>query len=144
MPHNCGDFSLWSTRRVKLNDFTWLVYIIESPYRNIGAWHDLITLQILPRINIKVQYIKYTSEYIPKLQTHQQNGPSTLCKGSISYHSRHLFHTLWNFLLDSLLKWPFKTSISLFLLYPLKGWIMVQLHPIVESLILHLHTYKFP
>ena len=33
--------------------------------------HDFFTLKILPRINIRVQYIKYTSEYIPKLQIHQ-------------------------------------------------------------------------
>ena len=41
--------------------------------RNIGVWHDSITLQILPGINIKVQYIRYTSEYIPKLQIHQHS-----------------------------------------------------------------------
>ena len=28
-------------------------------------------LKILPGINIGVQYMKYTSEYIPKLQIHQ-------------------------------------------------------------------------
>ena len=33
--------------------------------------HDLFTLQILHEINIGVQYIKYTSEYILKLQIHQ-------------------------------------------------------------------------
>ena len=44
--------------------------MIESPNRNIGAWHDSITLQILPGINIGVQY---TSEYIPKLQIHQHS-----------------------------------------------------------------------
>ena len=37
--------------------------------------HDSITLMILPigtsRTN-KIQYMKYTSEYIPKLQIHQQ------------------------------------------------------------------------
>ena len=33
--------------------------------------HDLFTLQILFGINIRVQYIKYTSEYIVKLQIHQ-------------------------------------------------------------------------
>ena len=36
--------------------------------------HDLITLMILPigtsRTN-EIQYIKYTSEYIPKLQIHK-------------------------------------------------------------------------
>ena len=31
-----------------------------------------ITLYILPEINIEVQYIRYTREYIPKLQIHQQ------------------------------------------------------------------------
>ena len=51
----------------------WLVYIIESPNRNIGAWHDSITLQILLGINIGVQYIIYTSEYISKLQIHQHS-----------------------------------------------------------------------
>ena len=49
-----------------------LFYIIESPDRNIEILHDSITLQMLPGINIGVQYIKYTSEYIPKLQLHQQ------------------------------------------------------------------------
>ena len=44
---------------------------IETPDQNIGAWHDSITLQTLPRINIGVKYIKNTSEYIPKLQLHQ-------------------------------------------------------------------------
>ena len=43
------------------------------PNRNIGAWHDSITLQELPRINIGVQYMKYTSEHIPKLQIHQHS-----------------------------------------------------------------------
>ena len=37
--------------------------------------HDLITLMNIPigtsRTN-EIQYIKYTSEYIPKLQIHQQ------------------------------------------------------------------------
>ena len=33
--------------------------------------HDLFTLKILPRINIGVQHIKYTSEYILNLQIHQ-------------------------------------------------------------------------
>ena len=57
---------------LEFNDFTWLVYIIESPDRNIGIWHDSITLQMLPGINIGLQYIKYTSEYILKLQIHDQ------------------------------------------------------------------------
>ena len=64
MPRNYGDFN---------NDFTWLVYIIESPDRNIEAWHDSITLKILPDRNIGVQYIRYTSEYISKLQIHQHS-----------------------------------------------------------------------
>ena len=37
--------------------------------------HDLITLMILPigtSGTNEIQYIKYTSEYIPKLQIHQQ------------------------------------------------------------------------
>ena len=33
--------------------------------------HDLITLQILPDRNIGVQYIRYTNEYIRRLQIHQ-------------------------------------------------------------------------
>ena len=36
--------------------------------------HDLITLFILPIGTLgtnEIQYIKYTSEYIPKLQIHQ-------------------------------------------------------------------------
>ena len=52
MPHNCGEFNPWTIRRVILNEFTWLVYIIKSPNQNIG--------------------VQYTSEYIPKLQIHQQ------------------------------------------------------------------------
>ena len=56
-----------------LPTMTWhdFFYIIESPYRNIEAWHDSNTLQAHPRINIKVQYMKYMDEYIPKLQLHQ-------------------------------------------------------------------------
>ena len=37
--------------------------------------HDLITLMILPigtSGTNEIQYMKYTSEYIPKLQIHQQ------------------------------------------------------------------------
>ena len=60
-------------RRVTLNDLTWLVYIIEPPDMNIGAWHDSNTLHTLPRINIEVQDIRYTSEYILKLQIHQHS-----------------------------------------------------------------------
>ena len=74
----------------------------------MGAWHDSITLQILPGINIGVQYMKYTSEYIPKLHIHQQNQhhrdhsrwPSTPSKGhkasdldSKSYQSKPDLHT---------------------------------------------------
>ena len=40
---------------------------------NIGAWHDSSTLQIRPGINIGLQYIRNTSEYIPKLQLHQHS-----------------------------------------------------------------------
>ena len=35
--------------------------------------HDLLTLLILPNRNIGVQYIRYTSEYISKLQIHQHS-----------------------------------------------------------------------
>ena len=35
--------------------------------------HDLFTLQIILGINIGVQYIKFTSEYILKLQIHQDS-----------------------------------------------------------------------
>ena len=73
MPHNCRDFNPWTIRRVTLYEFTWLFYIIESPDRNIRAWHDSNTLQILPEINIGVQDIRYTSEYILKLQIHQHS-----------------------------------------------------------------------
>ena len=37
--------------------------------------HDLITLMILPPGTLgtnEIKYLKYTSEYIPKLQIHQQ------------------------------------------------------------------------
>ena len=71
VPDNCGYFNPWSIRRVTLYDSTWLVYIIDSPDRNIGVWHDSITLLILPDRNIRVQHIRYTSEYILKLQIHQ-------------------------------------------------------------------------
>ena len=71
MPHNYGYFSLWSTRRVNLDS---IVVTIGSTY-NGGltsvTLHDLFTLQILPGINIGVQYIKYTSEYLLKLQIHE-------------------------------------------------------------------------
>ena len=72
MPHNCGDFNPWSTRRVNLYEFTWLVYIIDSLDRNIGVWHESITLLILPDRNIRSQYIRYTKYYILKLQLHQK------------------------------------------------------------------------
>ena len=39
--------------------------------------HELITLMILSigtSGTNEIQYIKYTSEYIPKLQIHQQHG----------------------------------------------------------------------
>ena len=40
--------------------------------------HDMTQLhQILPGINIGVQYIKHTSEYIPKLQIHQHSHLTT-------------------------------------------------------------------
>ena len=35
--------------------------------------HDFFTLQILPGIKFEAQYIKYTSEYILKLQIHQNS-----------------------------------------------------------------------
>ena len=35
------------------------------------SWHDMT--QPLPRINIEVQYIRYTDEYIPKLQIHEHS-----------------------------------------------------------------------
>ena len=35
--------------------------------------HDLFTLQILLDRNIRVQYIIYTNEYIPKLKIHQHS-----------------------------------------------------------------------
>ena len=87
MARNCGYFNPWTIRRVTLSDFTWLDYIIDSPDRNIEVWHDSITLlilQILPGINIGVQYIKYTSEYIPKLQIHQH---SLLTRKVFSWHN---------------------------------------------------------
>ena len=48
-------------------------YIIESLNRNIRACHDSSTLQIHPEINIGLQYIRNTIEYIPKLQLHQKS-----------------------------------------------------------------------
>ena len=84
MPQNCKDFNPWTIRRVTLYDFTWLVYIINSPDRNIGVWHDWIKLQILLDRNIGVQYIRYTSEYISKLQIHQH---SLLTRKVFSWHN---------------------------------------------------------
>ena len=49
--------------------------------------HDLITLMILPigpSGSNEIQYIKYTSEYIPKLQIHQQYNHITCIT---TYHS---------------------------------------------------------
>ena len=69
--HECQDNS--NTQGLTHNDLTWLVYIIEPPDGNIGAWHDSIKLNILG-INIRVQYIRYKSEYILKLQLHQHYG----------------------------------------------------------------------
>ena len=34
----------WLKQRVNLNEFTWLFYIIDSLDRNIGVWHDSLTL----------------------------------------------------------------------------------------------------
>ena len=46
--------------------------------------HDLFTLLVLLNRNIGVQYIRYTNEYIPKLQIHQQTKDShALLHGSI-------------------------------------------------------------
>ena len=47
--------------------FTLLILLIGT-----SGYDDSITLQIIPDRNIGVQYIKYTSEYILKLQLHQQ------------------------------------------------------------------------
>ena len=55
------------------NDLTWLVYIIDLPDQNIEAWHDSSTFQIHPRLNIGLQYIRNTSEYILKLHIHQHS-----------------------------------------------------------------------
>ena len=46
--------------------------------------HDFFTLQILPGINIGVQYMKYTSEYILKLHIHQH---SLLTRKVFSQHN---------------------------------------------------------
>ena len=69
-PTTVGNLTLID-RRVTYNELKWPFYIIETLDRNIGAWNDSITLQTLPGINIGVQYIRYTIEYIPKLQLHQ-------------------------------------------------------------------------
>ena len=82
--HECVVINTWTIGRVTLYDFTWLVYIIESPDRNIEAWHNTITLWILPDRNIGVQYIRYTFAYIPKLQIHQH---SLLTRKIFSRHS---------------------------------------------------------
>ena len=46
-----------------------LFTLLNIPMGTSG--HDMT--QTLPKINIKVQYIRYTSEYIPKLQLHQHS-----------------------------------------------------------------------
>ena len=46
-----------------------LFTLLNLPLGTSG--YDIITLQMLPGINIGVQYIKYTSEYISELQIHQ-------------------------------------------------------------------------
>ena len=50
--------------------FTLLNLLIGTSGRDMTQIHYKY---LLPRINIEVQYIIYTSEYIPKLQLHQQN-----------------------------------------------------------------------
>ena len=50
--------------------------------------HDLITLMILPigtSGTNEIQYIKYTSEYIPKLQIHQHQSSHEYIKKLILY-----------------------------------------------------------
>ena len=84
-----------NNRRVTHNDLTWLVYIIEPPNRNIEAWNDSNTLQTHPGISIEVQYIRNTSDYIPKLQLHQH---SLLTRKVFSQHnlSAQVFFSIWS------------------------------------------------
>ena len=49
--------------------FTLLNLLIGTSGYGMNQLH----LDILPRINIGLQYIKYISEYIPKLQIHQHS-----------------------------------------------------------------------
>ena len=86
MPLNYGDFSLRSTRRVNLNS---IVGTIASTYNGgltsltLDEFIILMTLpigtlgyneiQMILPIGTSGYYIRYTSEYIPKLQIHQHS-----------------------------------------------------------------------
>ena len=88
-----GNLPPWTTRRVNLNS---IVGTISPTYKGgliSMTLNELITLMNLPigtsRTN-KIQYMKYTSEYIPKLQIHQH---SLLTRKVFSWHnlSAHVF-----------------------------------------------------
>ena len=76
VPHNCGDFSLRSTRRVNLNSIVGTISLTYNGWSTSMTLHDLFTLHIIPDRNITVQYIRYKNEYIQKLRIHQHYGGS--------------------------------------------------------------------
>ena len=61
-----------------------LFTLLNLPIGTSG--HDMTQIHYrhLPRINIRVQYIRYTSEYITKLQIHQH---SLLTRKVFSLHN---------------------------------------------------------
>ena len=104
MPLNCGDFSLWSTRRVNLNSIVGTI----APNYNGGLTslilHDFIILmtlligtsgyneiQMILRIGTLGYNIRYTSEYIPNLQIHQQSAcPKNCCANELCQENTFL------------------------------------------------------
>ena len=76
MPLNYGDFSLRSIRRVKFNSIVGTIVPIYNEVLTSLNLHDfiiLMTLLIGTSGYNEIQYMKYTSEYIPKLQIHEDS-----------------------------------------------------------------------
>ena len=76
VPLNSGDFSLRSTKRVNLNSIMGTISPTYNRGLNSMNLHDFIILMTLPIGTLgtnAIQYMKYTSEYIMKLQIHQHS-----------------------------------------------------------------------
>ena len=86
MPLNCGDFFLRSTRRLNINLILGTIALTYNRGLNSMTLHDFIILMTLPigtsgyneiqmilPIGTSRYNIRYTSEYIPKLQIHQHS-----------------------------------------------------------------------